>query len=413
MLYALGPGLVSGAADDDPSGIATYSQAGAQFGFGMVWTTVLTTPLMIAIQLAAARIGRVTGRGLTANLCTHYSRRLVLSLVLLLAIANTINIAADIAAMGEALQLLVGGGEHGHALVFGTLLGWLQLRLPYRRLAEIFKWLCLVLLTYVAVLFYARLDWTNALRALVLPQVQFNFDSLMMVVALMGTTISPYLLFWQASQEVQEMQRKAGVPLLRAPARAPSALLRIRLDTTVGMVFSNLIALAIMLAAAATLHVAGQHDIGTSAQAAQALRPLAGEHAFVLFALGIIGSGLLAVPVLAGSAAYAVAEVLGWQGGLDKRWAEARGFYSILIGATLIGTALDFTPVDPIKALFYSAVVNGLVAVPVMTMLMLLASNPRALGSFAVRGTVRLVGWLATVLMLVAVLLMLYTAIAN
>jgi Mn2+/Fe2+ NRAMP family transporter len=346
-------------------------------------------------------------------LCAHYSRQLVFLLILLLVIANTINIAADIAAMGEGLQLLVGGGEHGHALVFGALLGWLQLRLPYRRLAEILKWLCLVLLTYVAVLFYVRLDWSTALRAIVLPQVQFNFDSLMMVVALMGTTISPYLFFWQASQEVQEMQRKAGVPLLKAPARASSALLRIRLDTTVGMVFSNLIALAIMLAAAATLHVAGQHDIGTSAQAAQALRPLAGEHAFVLFALGIIGSGLLAVPVLAGSAAYAVAELLGWKGGLDKRWAEARGFYSILIGATLIGTALDFTPVDPIKALFYSAVVNGLVAVPVMTMLMLLASNARALGPFAVRGTVRLVGWLATVLMLVAVLLMLYTAIAN
>ena len=410
-LHALGPGLVAGAADDDPSGIATYSQAGAQFGFGLLWTTLLTTPFMIAIQLAAARVGRVTGHGLAGNLRAHYPRPLVLALMALLVAANTINIAADIAAMGEALQLVAGGGEHGHALVFGVLLAWLQVRLPYYQLAEIFKWLCLSLLAYVGVLFFVNVDWVRAAQGLFWPRVDFTFEALIMVVAVLGTTISPYLFFWQASQEVEEMRRRDSSPLLQAPERAPGALLRIRFDTVSGMVFSNLIALAIMLAAAATLHAGGVTEIQTAAQAADALRPIAGEQAFVLFALGVICTGLLAVPVLAGSAAYAVSETMNWGGGLDHTWREARGFYAIVIGCTIAGTLLDFTPIDPIMALFYSAVINGVIAVPIMAMLMLLASNRAALGEFAIAGPARLLGWLATALMAIAVGLMVFAAL--
>jgi len=410
-LHALGPGLVTGAADDDPSGIATYSQAGAQFGFGLLWTTLLTTPFMIAIQLAAARVGRVTGDGLAGNLRAHYPRPLVLALVALLVAANTINITADIAAMGEALQLVVGGPEHGHALVFGVVLAWLQVKLPYYRLAEIFKWLCLSLLAYVGVLAFVDVDWLHAVQGFIWPRIDFTFDALMMVVAVLGTTISPYLFFWQASQEVEEMRRKNVAPLLQVPDRAPGALLRIRLDTASGMVFSNVIALAIMLAAAATLHVSGVTEVQTAAQAAEALRPIAGEQAFFLFALGVISTGLLAVPVLAGSAAYAVSEVMNWGGGLDHTWHEARGFYTIVIVCTIAGTLLDFSPVDPITALFYSAVINGVIAVPIMAMLVLLASNRKALGEFAIVGPVRWLGWLATLLMGAAVGLMLLAAL--
>jgi Mn2+/Fe2+ NRAMP family transporter len=366
---------------------------------------------MIAIQLAAARIGRVTGDGLAGNLRAHYPRPLVLALVALLLVANTINITADIAAMGEALQLVVGGGEHGHALVFGVVLAWLQVKLPYYQLAEIFRWLCLSLLAYVGVLLFVSVDWTQALIGFVWPRIELNFESLMMVVAILGTTISPYLFFWQAAQEVEEMRRKNSVPLLKAPERAPGALLRIRFDTVSGMVFSNVIALAIMLAAAVVLHAHGITEIQTAAQAAEALRPIAGERAFLLFALGVISTGLLAVPVLAGSAAYAVSEAMNWGGGLDHTWHEARGFYAIVITCTIAGTLLDFSPVDPIKALFYSAVINGVISVPIMAMLVLLASNRKALGEFAIAGPLRWLGWLATLLMAIAVSLMFATAL--
>jgi len=409
-LHALGPGIVTGAADDDPSGIATYSQAGAQFGFGLLWTTLLTTPFMVAIQLAAARVGRVTGDGLAGNLRTHYPRPVVMSLVALLVVANTINITADIAAMGESLRLVIGGAEHGHALVFGAVLAWLQVKLPYYRLAEIFKWLCLSLLAYVGVLLFVEIDWARAAQGFLWPRVDFTVDALMMVVAVLGTTISLYLFFWQAAQEVEQMRRKNSPPLLQAPERAPGALLRIRFDTVSGMVFSNLIALSIMLAAAVTLHAHGITGIQTAAQAAEALRPIAGERAFLLFAFGVISTGLLAVPVLAGSAAYAVSEAMNWGGGLDHTWQEARGFYTIVIGCTIAGTLLDFTPIDPIKALFYSAVINGVIAVPIMAMLVLLAGNRKALGEFAIEGPLRWFNWLATVLMTIAVALMVIAA---
>jgi NRAMP (natural resistance-associated macrophage protein)-like metal ion transporter len=407
-VHALGPGVVSGAADDDPSGIATYSQAGAQFGFGLLWTALLTTPFMIAIQLAAARVGRVTGRGLAGNLRAHWPRHWVIVLVGLLVVANTVNITADIVAMGEAVRLLVGGTQRGYSLLIGIVVAALQVALPYWRLAAIFNWLSLTLLAYVAVLFTVHVDWAGALSALFLPHLTYGFESMMMVVAVLGTTISPYLFFWQASQEVEEMRRRGKRPLLEYPEKAPGALLRIRLDTIAGMVFSNVIALAIMLAAASTLHSAGQTDIQTATQAAEALRPLAGQSAFLLFAAGIITTGLLAVPVLAGSAAYAVSETFGWGGGLDHTWKEARGFYAIIVGCTVGGVALDFTPIDPIRALIFSAVVNGVAAVPIMAMLMAIASRPMVMGEFVLRGPMRLLGWTGTALMAVAVGLMFY-----
>jgi NRAMP (natural resistance-associated macrophage protein)-like metal ion transporter len=411
-LHALGPGLVTGAADDDPSGIATYSQAGAQYGFGMLWTMPLSAPFMIAIQLASARIGRVTGIGLAGNLRLHYPRPLVLALVTLLVVANVINITADLAAMGEAMHLVVGGGQHRHTLVYGLLLVGLQVWVPYYRLAEIFKWLCLSLLAYFFVLLYVNLEWRQVFLGLVWPQVAFNFDSVMMVVAVLGTTISPYLFFWQASHEVEEMRSRRMLPLAQAPELADRELLRIRFDTAGGMAFSNLIALAIMLAAAATLHAHGVTEIKTAAQAADALRPIAGSQAFLLFALGIVSTGLLAVPILAGSAAYAVSEVFRWGGGLAHTWQEARGFYTIVIACTIAGTLLDLLSLDPIKALLYSAVINGMISVPIMVMIVMLAANRKALGDFAIKGPLLWANWLGTLLMAVAVGLMLYAAAA-
>jgi Mn2+/Fe2+ NRAMP family transporter len=333
----------------------------------------------------------------------------VWALVALLVFANTVNITADIAAMGEALQLLVGGGEHGHALVIGLALAAVQVWLPYARLAAVLKWLCLTLFAYFGVLFYVHVDWSSAIKGLVWPQLAFDSATLTVVVAVLGTTISPYLFFWQAAQEVEEMRRKKRPPLLEDAASAAGALLRIRFDTVSGMVLSNAIALAIMLAAAATLHSSGVVQIETAVQAAEALRPLAGQHAYILFALGIISTGLLAVPVLAGSAAYAVAECFGWSGGPGLQLRQARGFYAITVGATLAGTALDFTPLDPIKALFYSAVVNGVVSVPIMVLLVLLASNRAALGALHLRGMPRALAWAATLLVAAAVVFMLVT----
>lgn len=400
---ALGPGLISGAADDDPSGIATYTQAGVQFGYSLLWTTALTLPFMIAIQLVSGRIGRVTGHSIAGNLRRHYSRRLLYAVVLLLLTANTINIAADIAAMGEALQLVTGGGEHGHALVFGVLLAVLQVFLSYERLAAIFKWLTLTLFAYVGVMFTVHVPWHEVVAGTFLPNITWSGGMLTTIVAVFGTTISPYLFFWQASQEVEEMRRKEMKPLINAPATAKSEFRRLKLDTVIGMTFSNLIAFFIMLTAAATLHLSGVRDIQTSAQAAEALRPIAGDFAFVLFAAGIIGTGLLAVPVLAGSAAYAMAEAFGWREGLDLKWFEARGFYAIIIGATIVGTLLDFTPIDPIKALYWSAVINGVLAVPVMALMMLLASDPKVMGRFVLTRRGRYAGWLATAVMALAV----------
>jgi NRAMP (natural resistance-associated macrophage protein)-like metal ion transporter len=396
----LGPGLITGAADDDPSGIATYSQAGAQFGLGMLWSVLLTTPLMVGIQVVSARIGRVTGHGIARNIRDHYSRPLLVFIVSLLLIANTLNIAADLGAMGEALQLVVGGPKHGHALVFGVLVVLMQVFIPYRRLAPLLKWLTLSLLT-------VTIPWRALIAATIVPPVELTREYLMLLVGVLGTTISPYLFFWQASQEVEEQRMVVGeMPLRQATEGAHEHLRRIKFDTWLGMAFSNTIAFAIMLTTAVTLHDAGITNIQTSTQAAEALRPLAGNLAFVLFAAGIIGTGLLAIPVLAGSAAYAVAEAMEWPIGHGLQPMEAKGFYGIITLATLLGAGIDFTSVDPIKALIWSAVLNGIVAVPIMIVMMRMAVRPEIMGTFVIKRRLWRLGWFATALMAVTVVAM-------
>ncbi|MET0217923.1 MAG: Nramp family divalent metal transporter [Burkholderiales bacterium] len=408
----LGPGLVTGAADDDPSGIATYSQVGARFGHSILWTALFSFPLMVGIQTVSARIGRVTGRGLAANIRRYYPPWLLHSLVLLLLVANTINIAADIGAMGAALKLLIGGSAHWYAIAFGTVSVVLQTFVPFPRYAPLLKALTLALLAYVATVFVVDVPWREVLFQTIVPSLSFDADYLVAVVAVFGTTISPYLFFWQASQEVEEQRAAPGdEPLVAAPEQAGEQLRRIKVDTVIGMGFSNLVAFFIMLTAVVTLHLKGVTDIATSAQAAEALRPVAGEFAFVLFAGGIVGTGLLAVPVLAGSAAYAVAEALRWRAGLGLELWQAKGFYTIVAVATGLGVALNFTSIDPIKALFWSAVINGIVAVPVMVVMVLMASRGDIMGDFTLTRRLAALGWLATGAMAMIVFLMLGTMV--
>jgi NRAMP (natural resistance-associated macrophage protein)-like metal ion transporter len=412
LLRLLGPGLVTGAADDDPSGIATYSQAGAQFGFGLLWTVVLTTPFMIAIQLVSAHIGRVTGKGIAANakqFCPFY---VVLVPVGLLVVANTINIAADIAAMGEALYLVIGGLKHEHAMIFAAASVLLQVFVPYRRYAPILKFSTLVLFFYVAVIFTVEIPWRAVVAGTIFPTLSLNYDYLLMVVAVFGTTISPYLFFWQASQEVEEMRRdrlRPRLPLNILTRGGGSELRRITVDTTVGMVFSNIIAFFIVIATASTLNVHGLTHIQTAAEAAEALRPIAGEFAFLLFALGIIGTGLLAIPVLAGSAAYAVAELFDWPSTLEAKFPEAVGFYVIILAATIIGFAAGFLPINPIELLVWTAVINGIVAVPIMVVMMLIVTNRQVMGRFRARQSLAWGGWATTGLMGLTVLALLWS----
>lgn len=404
----LGPGLITGAADDDPSGIATYSQVGAAFGYSILWTAFFTLPLMIGIQTVSARIGRVTGYGLAANIRKHYPPWLLYAVVGLLLIANTINIAADIGAMGAALQLLIGGSAHWYAIGFGMLSLVLQVLVPFPRYAPLLKALTMALLAYVATVFVVRIPWDQVLYQTLLPSLSLKPDYVVAVVAVFGTTISPYLFFWQASQEVEEQRATPGErPLTKAPKQATAELQRIKVDTYLGMAFSNIVAFFIMLTAAVTLHLHGVTDIQTSAQAAQALRPLAGDFAFMLFCAGIVGTGLLAVPILAGSAAYAVAESFKWRMGLGLQFMQARGFYAIVIVATALGVALNFTAIDPIKALFWSAVINGVISVPVMVVMMLMAVRPDIMGRFVISRRLQVLGWLGAGSMAVVVLAML------
>jgi NRAMP (natural resistance-associated macrophage protein)-like metal ion transporter len=398
----LGPGVITGAADDDPSGIATYSQAGAQFGYTLLWTLLLTYPLMSAVQLVSAHIGRVTGCGLAKNLVQTFPRPVVSLLVVILLTANIFNIGADLTAMAAGAELIVGGGRHIFVVGFAVLCIAMQLFVPYRRYAQILKWLTLSLFAYVGVLLLVRVDWPAALGGLVWPS-DFSGPAILTIVALLGTTISPYLFFWQSSQEAEEVAvHPREKPLKKAPAQAAAEYRRIRLDTLVGMAFSNLIAIAIVIATAATLHVQGVTDIQSAAQAAEALRPIAGPFAFALFALGLIGTGLLAVPVLAGSAAFAVSEVRGWKSGLEYKPRQAVRFYSIIVGATAVGVGLDWSGLDPIKALFWSAVLNGVAAAPIMVAMMILASSRRIMGRFTERPRVLLLGWAAAAIMAAA-----------
>jgi NRAMP (natural resistance-associated macrophage protein)-like metal ion transporter len=406
----LGPGLITGAADDDPSGIATYSQAGAQFGFLTLWAVVFTYPLMVGIQLVSARIGRVTGHGLASTIGRHFSRPILYGIVALLVFANTINIAADIAAMGEALNLVVGGPPHAHAVFIGVSCLLLQVFLSYQRYVRYLKWLTLALLSYVVLVLTIHIPWREVAEHAVRPHFALTGAYLTVIVAVFGTTISPYLFFWQASQEVEELNADpAAGALAHAPEGAVEHLQRIKIDTYLGMAFSNIVAFCIILGTAATLNAAGVTDIQTSAQAASALRPLAGDLSFMLFALGIIGTGMIAVPVLAGSAAYAVAETFEWKRGLDLKLLEAREFYAIIALATLGGVALDFSPIDPIRALFWAAVINGIIAVPIMVVMMLLADDPKVMGAFTVTRALKALGWLATGTMAAAVVAMIAT----
>jgi len=407
----LGPGLVTGASDDDPSGIATYSQAGAQFGFTISWTLLFTYPLMTAIQEISGRIGRTTGRGIAANLRRHYPNWILQTIVAMLLAANTINIAADLGAMGDALSLIIGGPNKLYAALFAIGCAALQVFVDYSRYVKLLKWLTISLFAYFGTLIVVHIPWGEAAHGFFIPSLTTQSHLWTTVVAILGTTISPYLFFWQASQEVEDIADvPARKPLIKAPAQGADAIERIKLDTYVGMALSNLVALAIMFTTAATLHVRGITDIETSQQAAEALKPIAGEFAFVIFALGVIGTGLLAVPVLAGSAAYALGESRRWPVGLARRPKHAKAFYGTIVIATLVGTGICFSPVDPIKALFWSAVLNGVVAAPVMAMMMLTASNERVMGEFAVGGALRVTGWIATAAMAAASAGMILTA---
>ena len=407
LLKKLGPGLITGAADDDPSGIATYSQAGSQFGYGLLWSVLFTTPLMIGIQIVSARIGRVTGHGLAANIREQFPRPLLYFVISLLLVANTVNIAADLGAMGDALQLVAGGRSTIYIALFALASLTLQIFVPFPRYAPILKWLTLALFSYVGTVLVVHVPLEETLKGAVLPLLTFKREYVAMLVAVLGTTISPYLFFWQASQEVEEQRATPGhEPLREAPEQARSHFRRIKIDTYIGMIFSNLIAFCIMLTTAVTLHAAGVTDIQSSAQAAGALRPLAGDFAFLLFAAGIVGTGLLAVPVLAGSAAYAVAEAFRWPIGLGLRLAEARGFYFILTAATLLGVGIDLSGVDSIRMLLWAAILNGVISVPIMAVMMLLAVRRQVMGTFVIKRRLRVLGWSATGVMAAAVVTM-------
>jgi len=406
-LKKLGPGLVTGAADDDPSGIATYSQAGAQYGFGLLWTIVLTYPLMAGIQMICARIGLVTGRGLASNMQRTYPLLLTLPLLVLLLAANIINIAADLAAMSDAVKLVVGGPRHLYSIIIGFTCLLLQVFIPYHRYLPILKWLTLSLFAYVGTVFASHVDWSHVISETLLPHINFDANYVLLVVGVFGTTISPYLFFWQAAEEVEDI---SDIPsrnaLVEHPEQAPQELRRVNLDTIFGMGFSNIISFFIILTTAATLFPAGIHNIQTSAEAAAALRPIAGDFAFMLFALGIIGTGLLAIPVLAGSAAYAVSELMHKPASLRLKASSAKHFYGVIVIATLIGVGLDFSGIDPIKALIWSAVINGVVAVPLMIAVMHMSTMQKIMGDFTIKGKTKLLGWLATALMTVTAIIL-------
>ena len=407
----VGPGLLTGASDDDPSGIGTYSQVGAQFGTGMLWTMVFSYPLMVAAQLICARIGRVTGKGLAGNLREHYPRWALYPLVLLLLVANTINIGADLGAMGAAVRLLLPGEAGWYTVAFGLLSVVLEVMVPYHRYVHVLKWLTLALFAYLAIGFFVKIPWGQVLHDTFLPRLAFDKAAVTAIVAIFGTTISPYLFFWQASQEVEDLDAcDEDRPLLEAPNQATEQLHRIGVDTYLGMGASNVVAFFIILTTAATLHAHGVHDIESAAQTAQALKPVAGQFASALFAMGIVGTGLLAVPVLAGSAAYAVGETMRWKSSLESKPGKARGFYAVIAIATLVGTAMNFVHVNPIKALFWTAVINGVIAVPMLAAVMLVAAKQKAMGTFAISGLLRTMGWITTAVMAVCVVGMVVTA---
>ncbi|HEY3912379.1 MAG TPA: divalent metal cation transporter [Stellaceae bacterium] len=403
LLAFLGPGLITGASDDDPSGIATYSQVGAQFGYSMAWVMLFTWPLMAAIQEISARIGRVTGEGIAGNIRHHYPNWLLQVLVALLLVANIINLSADLGAMGAALGLLLGGPVRLYVVAFAAGCALLEVFARYERYVSVLKWTAVSLFAYVATALAVDMPWSKVIYHTVVPSLIWRKDYLLGIVAVLGTTISPYLFFWQSSEEAEEERIDPdGHPLIDAPTEARAEIGRIRIDTYIGMGFSNAISLFIMITAAATLNAHGVADVQTSAQAAEALRPIAGEFAFLVFAAGIVGTGLLAVPVLAGSAAYALGEAFGWPTGLGRAPRDAKAFYGTIAVATLLGISINFFDFDPIKALFWSAVLNGIVAVPLMVVIMIMARRRQVMGAFTVPRPLWAMGWLSTGVMAAA-----------
>ena len=410
LLTLLGPGLITGASDDDPSGIATYSQVGAQFGYAMGWVMLFSYPLMAAIQEISARIGRVTGKGIAANIREHYPLSLLRAIVGLLLVANIINLGADLGAMGDALRLLIGGPAHLYVVLFAAACAALEIFSRYARYVKVLKWLTLSLFAYVATVFVVEVSWDEVAYRTFVPSILWQRDYIVSIVAVLGTTISPYLFFWQASEEAEdERVNPVEHPLTEVPDEAPGQIRRIQIDTYIGMGFSNLIALFIIITTAATLNVHGITDIQTSEQAAEALRPIAGEFAFAVFTCGIVGTGLLAIPVLAGSAAYALAEAMGWPTGLARLPRDAKAFYGTIVVGTVIGIAINFVHIDPIKALFWTAVINGVVAVPLMVVMMLMTMRPQVMGEFTLPRPLWLIGWLSTSVMALAVAVMFAT----
>ena len=407
-LARLGPGLITGASDDDPSGIATYSQAGANLGTSLLWTQLFSLPLMVAVQEISARTGRVTGRGIAGNIRRNYPAWVLYPIVFLVVAANTINLGADIGAMGDAVSLLVGGPVLVYSVGLAVLCALLEVLVAYRRYADYLKWLTIVLFAYVITVFLADVNWKDAAYHTFVPQVRLSGHYISLFIAVIGTTISPYLFFWQASLETEEIRasptdKPLKKELKNRPVRVRQVLSRIRWDTYIGMTLANVVSYCIILTAAAALHTHGKTDIQSSREAAQALKPLVGRAASIIFAAGIIGTGLLAVPVLAGSAAYAVGEALKWPTGLDRRPLDAKGFYGVITAATLLGLTINFTGIDPIRALVWSAVINGVVAVPIMAILMLMSGSKKVMGPFSrVSKTLRFLGWLATLVMAAA-----------
>jgi NRAMP (natural resistance-associated macrophage protein)-like metal ion transporter len=409
FLKRLGPGLITGASDDDPSGIATYSQAGAQFGFGTLWTVIAMLPLMIAVQHIAAKIGMVSGRGLAGVLRDFYSRKLLYPAVFGLLIANTINIGTDIAAIAAAINMFVPIPISILTLPTALLILGLQIWGSYRLIVKIFKWLTLSLFAYVFAAVLAKPDWADVIRATLLPEFQLNSDFLTMIVALLGTTISPYLLFWEASEEVEEEIAEGRTSLEQRIGATTQEITNETFDNAVGMIFSNVVAYFVILAAGATLFKAGVNDIQTASQAAEALRPLAGNLASVLFTLGIIGTGLLAVPVLAGSSAFAVSETFGWNAGLNEKPGRAIKFYGVIVASVLAGLLIDFTGINPISALFWTAVINGVVAPPLLILLMMASNNRKVMGKWTNSPLTNILGWLTAALMFAAAIAMFVT----
>lgn len=402
FLNRLGPGLITGASDDDPSGIGTYTQAGAALGFATLWTAIVTLPLMVVVQHICAKIGMVSGRGLAGVLHRYYPRMLLYPVVIGLVIANTINAGTDIAAIAAAINMFVPVPISAMVIPIAVAIVILQVWGSYHLIVRVFKWLTLSLFAYVIAAFLARPDWPAVLQATFVPQFRFDSQYVTTIVAILGTTISPYLFFWEASEEVEEEKEEGRNSIASRRGATDAEIKKEKIDTVVGMVFCNLVFYFVIVSAGATLHATGQMNIQSATEAAQALRPLAGNFATVLFGIGLIGAGLLAIPVLTGSAAYAVAETFNWPSGLNETPRHARKFYAVIAASTLVGVIIDFAGINPINALFWTAVINGVVAPPLLVVVMLVSNNKRVMGKRTNSLVTNIIGWAAAAIMFAA-----------